>query len=110
RHELAHAFIDSKTASHCPRWLHEGLAQRVEPQSASGLAGSLVAEKADEAALGGSFTYGSALSFVEFLEARYGEERMNILLDRLATEPRVDEAMQWAFGPSYADLVAEWGR
>lgn len=110
RHELAHAFIDSKTAGHCPRWLHEGLAQRIEPKSTRGMEGYFVSTGAEEAAQRGEFTYGSALGFVEYLHERFGSDRMNLLLEKLATEPRLDEALRWAFGPFYADLVAEWGK
>lgn len=109
RHELAHAFVDSKTAGHCPRWLQEGLAQRVEPKSSRGMESDFLAETADEAALRGEFTYGSALGFVDYLYERFGEDRVHLLLDKLATQPRVDEAMRWAFGAPYADVVGDWG-
>jgi len=110
RHELAHAFIDSKTSGHCPRWLHEGLAQRVEPKSSRGSESLLVSAGAGEAALRGEFTYGSALGFVDYLFERFGPDRMNLLLDKLAAEPRLDEATRWAFGAPCADLADDWGK
>ena len=36
KHELAHSFINQLTGGRCPPWLHEGIAQLLEPRSLSG--------------------------------------------------------------------------
>jgi tetratricopeptide (TPR) repeat protein len=36
KHELAHSFINQMTRGRGPTWLHEGVAQMVEPQSSAG--------------------------------------------------------------------------
>jgi tetratricopeptide (TPR) repeat protein len=36
KHELAHSFINQLSAGRCPPWLHEGIAQFLEPKSLSG--------------------------------------------------------------------------
>jgi len=33
RHELAHSFINYISRGRCPQWLHEGIAQMVEPRN-----------------------------------------------------------------------------
>jgi tetratricopeptide (TPR) repeat protein len=36
KHELAHSFINQISAGRCPPWLHEGIAQMLEPKSLGG--------------------------------------------------------------------------
>src|ERR1700732_148102 len=36
KHELAHSFINQLSAGRCPPWLHEGIAQLLEPKSLGG--------------------------------------------------------------------------
>ncbi len=36
KHELAHTFINQLSAGRCPPWLHEGIAQLLEPKSLGG--------------------------------------------------------------------------
>jgi hypothetical protein len=36
KHELAHSFINQLSAGRCPSWLHEGIAQLLEPKSLGG--------------------------------------------------------------------------
>ena len=36
KHELAHSFITQLSGGRCPLWLHEGIAQLLEPKSLSG--------------------------------------------------------------------------
>ena len=33
KHELAHSFINQVSHARCPQWLHEGIAQLIEPKS-----------------------------------------------------------------------------
>ena len=35
KHELAHSFINQISAGRCPQWLHEGIAQALEPKPVS---------------------------------------------------------------------------
>jgi hypothetical protein len=36
KHELAHSFINQLSAGRCPLWLHEGIAQFLEPKNLGG--------------------------------------------------------------------------
>jgi len=111
-HELAHAIIHSKTRGNCPRWLHEGLAQRFEGKS-SGRAD--VERVAAQLAAGDAatwedrgFSYPMALSLSRYLEARSGFHRVVDLLEELGRGASRDEALQRVYGVDYAAICRGW--
>lgn len=113
-HELTHAVIHSKTRGHCPRWLHEGLAQRFEGRRLSRADRRLVAdwlrsvEPADWESRG--FSYPVALSLTSYLESRRGLHGLVEVLDRLAEGRRIDDAFREVYGSGYAQLCRDWAR
>jgi ribosome modulation factor len=111
RHELAHAFIAGKSRNVCPRWLHEGLAQWVEGSRTSRTATkSLARQYQDEGArFPGTFTYATALSFVEFLEERHGQAALNEALAEMGRGTGPDAALEKVLRFSLADLHTAWG-
>lgn len=111
RHELAHALIAAKGPGDVPRWLHEGLAQLLEPrdpESAAEAARTLLAGM-DEPSLD-PFSYQTALSFTGYLDEQYGRARLLWLLDLLAGGSAESEACSEAYGTSCAGLVSGWAR
>ncbi|MFQ5877747.1 MAG: tetratricopeptide repeat protein [Acidobacteriota bacterium] len=112
-HELAHAFISGKSRGTAPRWLHEGIAQQVEGRTISPAEGrELAAEYSrlgDTTSWGTSFTYVSALSFIDFLAAREGFFRILEVLEALAEGATLDEAFEAATRYTLAELRRAWG-
>jgi hypothetical protein len=111
RHELAHAFLHSKGAGRVPRWIHEGLAQRVEERSGEGLSPALsrsLGQAADRAAWASEFSYPKALSRVLHLEEAYGEARLLDLVEALGEGLSEEAATRRVFGATPDELVAEW--
>jgi len=138
-HEYVHAVIHQMTDrgvskkgernnSSVPVWLHEGVAQYLEPSGnrnkGSGLLKMLVQQKGKEgiiplSQLQGSFmgindplvvqvAYDESLSAVQFLVGRFGIWRLKMLIEDLAVKQSIDEAMQSALLTSYAEFESRW--
>ncbi len=110
RHELTHALLHEKGRGRAPRWLHEGLAQLLEPRDPKGYEPSL-----RPAAAAGSldiepFSYPTALSFVSFLDGQFSRARLLWFVDLLAEGRSETEAFEQAFGASREDLQDAWRR
>lgn len=112
-HELTHAIVHSKTRGHCPRWLHEGLAQRFEGKrlgraDRDEIRRRLAAgDPADWESRG--FSYPLALSLTLHLEARNGFHRVVDLLEELGRGASLDDALRAVYGFDYAALCRSWG-
>jgi tetratricopeptide (TPR) repeat protein len=113
-HELTHAFIAGKSHGTAPRWLHEGLAQEAEGKTTSTQVGASLAKEYEalqgRGQWGQEFSYGSALSFVEFLIERYGFERLVEVLEAMGGGATADAAFQQATRDSLGDLREAWGQ
>ncbi len=111
RHELVHALIAAKGPGGVPRWLHEGMAQRLEPRDPARAAAAV---RAAAKAAGGvglePFSYPTALSFTAFLDEEHGRARLIWLIDLLAGGAAEEGAFDEAFGASRDELVAAWAR
>ncbi len=111
RHELAHAFIHSKTRGTAPRWLQEGIAQWLEPRSARGSGAALAREarkRGSDAAV--PFSYPAALSQVEYLVETYGAHELVDLLARLRDGIGVDAALRDVYRTDSRGLGGEWAQ
>jgi hypothetical protein len=111
-HELTHAIIHSKTRGNCPRWLHEGLAQRFEGKT---LTGSEIAWIEERLARDdpqqwdrGDFSYPLALSLTQHLESRGGLGRISDLLAQLGEGAELDAALGQVYGFDYPRLCRDW--
>jgi hypothetical protein len=125
-HELAHAMLAQATNDQAPRWLHEGLAQRMEmvPYAANAFNmyedDKLLAVSVLDAVLATSRdgdmvgeAYIVAQTFVRYLEASLGEAGMRSLIGRYAQGATTEEAIAAVAGRPLADVDATfrtWGR
>ena len=119
KHELTHSFVNSLGRGRCPVWLNEGLAQIMEPRSASMYAGQLsplfLQRKAIPfSILEHSFTrfsnfqaevaYAESLSAVEYLRSRYGMGEIVRMLQNIASGAETEQALQRSTGLDYSVL------
>ncbi|MDX1388534.1 MAG: hypothetical protein R3344_05065 [Acidobacteriota bacterium] len=111
-HELTHAVVHSKTRGNCPRWLHEGLAQRMEPRpltrSDARTVRQLLSEGDPATWEERGFSYPAALSLVRYLESRRGFAGLLDLLDGLGEGLALDAAVTEAFGEGYDEVCRRW--
>ena len=112
-HELAPAFITDKSRGRAPRWLQEGLAQWVEGRRTEKATSRQLARDwqrcCSESDWGETFTYASALSFVEFLLDREGFHGMNLILLEMGRARDAGEAVKAVTRYSLQELIGEWG-
>lgn len=111
RHELVHALLHVKGRGQVPRWLHEGLAQLLEPRTAAGVdpAIGLALRRGGVPGIE-PFSYPTALSFVSYLDGEYGRARVLWLVSLLAERRPENDAFREAFGSPREEIVAEWGQ
>lgn len=111
-HELTHAFVHSKTRGNCPRWLHEGLAQRFEGRhddarnrrEVVALLDGIEPQEWDAA----RFSYPGALSLVLHLESRRGLDGLIHVLDRLGDGDDIDTALRAVYAEDYRGVCRRW--
>ncbi|MEW5806774.1 MAG: tetratricopeptide repeat protein [Acidobacteriota bacterium] len=108
-HELAHAFIYSRTNGNCPRWLHEGIAQIIEGKGAPLF--KTIKEKIGETdfdSLSENLDYPLSLSFTSFIEKRYSFHAILLILDELGRGTDIGNALAQVTGVSADDLIVAW--
>jgi hypothetical protein len=113
-HELTHAVVHSKSRGNCPRWLHEGLAQRAENKK---LTPSQIREIKRKLANSGAvswdaegFSYPMALSLTEHLESRQGFSGLVLLLELLGDGAELDAALLQVYREDYSAICKRWRR
>ncbi|MFQ5766730.1 MAG: hypothetical protein ACE5ID_01920 [Acidobacteriota bacterium] len=99
-HELAHAFITSRSGGQAPRWLQEGLAQIL-----SGTPAPSADRLAHPASTPAGLDHAGALSFTRFLVKLYG---MRTVLDLLAPMASGDGPDQVLAGLNGEDLTSQY--
>ena len=125
RHELTHSFVHSIGGPHCPAWLQEGLAQLMEPRSASTYAhelGPLFLERkaVPFSVLEHSFTrfsslqaqvaYAESLAAVEYLRGRYGIGEIVRMLESIGSGVEPETALRNSTGMDYSVLQERIGQ
>lgn len=122
RHELAHSFINDLSRGRCPHWLHEGIAQALEPRGLSGngrrladlfvsqrevpyreLEGSFMRYSGMEAAL----AYDESLAAVQYLTSVGGMDDMRRVLQRIGEGSSAEAALRTTVHLDYAQLQDE---
>ena len=122
KHELAHSFINQISGGRCPQWLHEGIAQAMEPKSVAsrgrrlaalyrahqeipfnGLEGSFMRFSPAEALL----AYDESLATVEFISDTYGMSDFHRILERIGQGSSTEAALRTTIHSDYGQLEGE---
>ena len=125
KHELAHSFINYISHGRCPQWLHEGIAQMVEPRNLSGrgqrlsqlfqaqralpynmLESGFMSLSSTEAAV----AYDESLAAVEYIQETYGMSDVQRILQRLADGSSPEAALRATVHSGYRELETEVGK
>lgn len=108
-HELAHAFIYSKTKGNCPKWLHEGIAQIIEGKTAPpNLLTGQELERADFSSLDEELDYRVSLSLVSYIEQTYSFHIILLILEELGKGKDIRTALEKCTGLPAEDFIREW--
>lgn len=122
KHELAHSFITQLSAGRCPPWLHEGIAQFLEPKSLGGTGRQLTQLfKAQHNiplnVLEGSFlqfsgaqayvAYGESLAAVSYINDSYGMSDVQRILQRISQGSSTEAALRATIHSDYGQLESD---
>jgi len=125
KHELAHSFITQLSAGRCPPWLHEGIAQYLEPKSLGGDGHQLaLLFKAQHNiplnALEGSFmqfsgaqaylAYAESLAAVSYITDSYGLSDIQRILQRIGQGTSTEAALRATIHSDYGQLESDLTR
>jgi tetratricopeptide (TPR) repeat protein len=122
RHELAHSFINQLSGGRCPPWLHEGIAQLLEPKSL-GSEGRQLAQLFKSQrnipinVLEGSFlrfsgiqayvAYAESLAAVSYINDSYGMGDIQRILQHLSQGNSTEAALRATIHSDYGQLESE---
>ncbi|MDT8069954.1 MAG: peptidase MA family metallohydrolase [Terriglobia bacterium] len=124
RHELTHTFINQLSRGRCPQWLHEGIAQLMEPRTAAPYGATLARLFAQDHEvplnlLEGSFmnldgkeasvAYIQSLAVAEYLRDTYGMDGIRQILKRIGEGQSTESALQSTVHAGYAKLQQDVG-
>jgi len=125
KHELAHSFINQLSAGRCPPWLHEGIAQLLEPKSL-GSEGRQLSQMFKQQrniplnVLEGSFmrfsgteayaAYAESLAAVTYINDSYGMGDIQRILQRLREGSSTEAALRATIHSDYGQLESELGK
>jgi hypothetical protein len=122
KHELAHSFINQLSAGRCPPWLHEGIAQMLEPKSLGGsghqLAHLFKAQRniplnmleASFQSLSGSqayLAYAESLAAVSYINDTNGMGDIQRILQALSQGSSTEAALRSTIHSDYGQLEAD---
>jgi tetratricopeptide (TPR) repeat protein len=122
KHELAHSFINQISAGRCPPWLHEGIAQLLEPKTLGSdgrqlaqlfksqrniplnmLEGSFMRFSGAEAYV----AYAESLAAVSYINDSYGMGDVQRILERLSQGNSTEAALRATIHSDYGQLESE---
>jgi tetratricopeptide (TPR) repeat protein len=122
KHELAHSFITQLSGGRCPPWLHEGIAQLLEPKSLGGDGHQLsLLFKAQQNiplnALEGSFAnfsgaqayvaYAESLAAVSYINDSYGMGDIQRILQQLSQGSSSEAALRATIHSDYGQFESD---
>jgi tetratricopeptide (TPR) repeat protein len=122
KHELAHSFITQLSGGRCPPWLHEGIAQFLEPKSLGGDGRQLsLLYKAQREiplnALEGSFqsfsgaqayvAYAESLAAVSYINDSYGMSDVQRILQRISQGSSTEAALRATIHSDYGQFETD---
>src|SRR5580658_7067126 len=122
KHELAHSFINQISGGRCPIWLHEGIAQLLEPKSLGSdghqlaqlfktqrniplnvLEGSFMQFSGGQAYL----AYAESLAAVSYINDSYGMGDIQRILQRLSEGSSTEAALRATIHSDYGQLESD---
>jgi hypothetical protein len=122
KHELAHSFITQLSGGRCPPWLHEGIAQFLEPRSLGGdghvlsllfkaqrniplnaLEGSFLRFSGGEAAV----AYAESLAAVSYINDAYGMSDVQRILQRISQGNSTEAALRATIHSDYGQFESD---
>jgi hypothetical protein len=121
KHELAHSFITQLSAGRCPSWLHEGIAQLLEPRNLNdGHQLSLLFQAHSNIplnALEGGFmnlsggqvhiAYAESLAAVSYINDSYGLSDIQRILQRIGQGNSPEAALRATIHSDYGQLESD---
>ena len=122
KHELAHSFINQLSAGRCPPWLHEGIAQLLEPKSLGANGHQLAVLFKSQRyiplnVLEGSFlrfsgveayvAYAESLAAVSYINDSYGMGDIQKVLQLLSQGSSTEAALRATIHSDYGQLESE---
>ena len=122
---MAHSFITQLSGGRCPPWLHEGIAQFLEPRSLGGNGHQLaLLFKAQHNipfnALEGSFlrlsgaeahvAYAESLAAVSYINDSYGLSDVQRILQRISQGSSPEAALRATIHSDYGQLESDLGK
>src|SRR5579859_644601 len=122
KHELAHSFITQLSGGRCPPWLHEGIAQLLEPKSLGGdgrALSQLFKAQRDIPlnALEGSFqsfsgaqayvAYAESLAAVSYINDSYGMSDIQRILQRISQGNSTESALRATIHSDYGQFETD---
>jgi tetratricopeptide (TPR) repeat protein len=122
KHELAHSFIAHLSGGRCPAWLHEGIAQLLEPRSLGGdgrqlsqlfKAQSFIPLNTLEASfirLSGvqvHIAYAESLAAVSYINDSYGLSDIQRILQRISQGNSTEAAVRATIHSDYGQLESD---
>jgi len=125
KHELAHSFITQLSSGRCPPWLHEGIAQFVEPKSLGGEGHQLARlfksqQNIPLNVLEGSFlqfsgaqayaAYAESLAAVSYINDSYGMSDVQRILQRIGQGSSTEAALRATIHSDYGQLESDVAR
>ena len=125
KHELAHSFINQLSGGRCPPWLHEGIAQLLEPKSLGSdgrqlaqlfkaqrniplnvLEGSFMRFSGSEAYL----AYAESLAAASYINDTYGMSDIQTILQRLGQGSSMEASLRATIHSDYGQFESELAR
>lgn len=125
KHELAHSFITQLSGGRCPHWLHEGIAQLLEPKSLGGEGHQLSQLFKSQQyiplnVLEGSFmnfsgaaayvAYAESLAAVSYINDSYGMSDIQRILQLLSQGSSTEAALRATIHSDYGQLETDLAR
>lgn len=122
KHELAHSFITQLSGGRCPPWLHEGIAQFLEPKTLGGTGHQLaVLFKSQQNiplnVLEGSFmqlpasqvhlAYAESLAAVTYINDSYGMSDVQRILQRIGQGSSTEAALRATIHSDYGQFESD---
>jgi tetratricopeptide (TPR) repeat protein len=125
KHELAHSFITQLSGGRCPPWLHEGIAQFLEPRSLGGAGHQLsllfqAQHNIPLNALEGSFlrfsgaeayvAYAESLAAVSYISDSYGMSDVQRILQLISQGSSTEAALRATIHSDYGQFESDLAR